>query len=49
MATASETITEEVTSWPGVEAEHVGQVLRIGFKRGDRVLRAAQVLVSTGE
>lgn len=35
--------------WPGVEAEHVGQVLRTGFKRGDRVLRAAQVLVSTGE
>ncbi|MDR2256685.1 MAG: nucleotide exchange factor GrpE [Arthrobacter sp.] len=35
--------------WPGIEAEHVGQVLRIGFKRGERVLRAAQVLVSTGE
>ncbi len=35
--------------WPGVEAEHVGQVLRTGFKRGERVLRAAQVLVSTGE
>jgi len=35
--------------WPGVEAEHVGQVLRPGFRRGERVLRAAQVLVSTGE
>lgn len=34
---------------PGVAAEHVGQVFRIGFRRGDRTLRAAQVMVSTGE
>lgn len=34
---------------PEVPAEHVGMVLRIGFKRGDRVLRAAQVMVSDGE
>jgi len=33
----------------GVEAEHVGQILRIGYKKGERVLRAAQVMVSTGE
>ena len=33
----------------GVQEDHVGQVFRIGFKRGDRVLRAAQVMVSTGE
>ena len=35
--------------WPEVPAEHVGQVLRTGFRRGERILRAAQVLVSTGE
>lgn len=34
---------------PGIADDHVGAVLRIGFRRGDRVLRAAQVLVSTGE
>ncbi|MDR4532030.1 nucleotide exchange factor GrpE [Glutamicibacter sp. PS] len=32
-----------------VAADHVGQVLRIGYRKGERVLRAAQVLVSTGE
>lgn len=32
-----------------IAADHVGQVLRIGYRKGERVLRAAQVLVSTGE
>ena len=32
-----------------VPADHVAQVLRTGFKKGDRILRAAQVIVSLGE
>lgn len=45
------TIHEAMLRQPveGVPEDHVGQVFRIGFKRGDRVLRAAQVMVSTGE
>lgn len=45
------TIHEAMLRQPveGVQEDHVGQVFRIGFKRGDRVLRAAQVMVSTGE
>ena len=34
---------------PGVPADHVGQVLRAGYRKGDFILRAAQVLVATGE
>lgn len=34
---------------PDIPADHVGMILRNGFRRGDRVLRAAQVMVSTGE
>ncbi|MBG6084205.1 nucleotide exchange factor GrpE [Zhihengliuella flava] len=34
---------------PEVPADHVAQVLRVGYKKGDRVLRAAGVIVSTGE
>jgi molecular chaperone GrpE len=34
---------------PEIPADHVGMVLRVGFKRGERVLRAAQVMVSDGE
>lgn len=33
----------------GIAADHVGMILRTGYRRGDRVLRAAQVMVSTGE
>ncbi|GAA0193169.1 nucleotide exchange factor GrpE [Glutamicibacter creatinolyticus] len=33
----------------GIDADHVGQILRIGYKKGERILRAAQVMVSTGE
>lgn len=36
-------------SVPDVAADHVGMILRTGFRRGDRILRAAQVMVSTGE
>ncbi len=32
-----------------IPADHVAQVLRTGFKKGERVLRAAQVIVSLGE
>ncbi|WP_102159054.1 nucleotide exchange factor GrpE [Zhihengliuella halotolerans] len=32
-----------------VPADHVAQVLRVGYKKGERVLRAAGVIVSTGE
>ena len=32
-----------------ISADHVAQVLRPGFKKGDRILRAAQVIVSLGE
>ncbi|MDO5744748.1 MAG: nucleotide exchange factor GrpE [Micrococcaceae bacterium] len=32
-----------------IPADHVAQVLRTGFKKGDRILRAAQVIVSLGE
>ncbi|MFC0582991.1 nucleotide exchange factor GrpE [Micrococcoides hystricis] len=31
-----------------IPADHVAQVLRLGYKHGDRLLRAAQVIVSTG-
>lgn len=34
---------------PEVPADHVAQVLRVGYKKGDRILRAAGVIVSTGE
>ena len=33
----------------GIDADHVGAILRIGYKKGERILRAAQVMVSTGE
>ena len=33
----------------GIDADHVGQILRIGYKKGERILRAAQVMVYTGE
>ncbi|WP_315943010.1 nucleotide exchange factor GrpE [Nesterenkonia marinintestina] len=33
---------------PEVEADHVAAVLRAGYRQNDRVLRAAQVMVSTG-
>jgi molecular chaperone GrpE len=32
-----------------IPADHVAQVLRLGFKKGERTMRAAQVIVSTGE
>ncbi|GAA1868733.1 hypothetical protein GCM10009715_14810 [Paeniglutamicibacter psychrophenolicus] len=32
-----------------IPADHVAQVLRTGFKKGERILRAAQVIVSLGE
>ena len=31
-----------------IPADHVAQILRLGYKHGDRLLRAAQVIVSTG-
>lgn len=34
---------------PEVPEDHVAQVLRNGYRKGERVLRAAQVIVSTGE
>ncbi|WP_417373380.1 nucleotide exchange factor GrpE [Glutamicibacter protophormiae] len=34
---------------PEVPADHVGQVLRTGYRKGNNILRAAQVLVATGE
>ncbi|GAA3703705.1 nucleotide exchange factor GrpE [Zhihengliuella alba] len=34
---------------PEVPADHVAQVLRTGYRKGERVLRAAGVIVSTGE
>ncbi|WP_347037784.1 nucleotide exchange factor GrpE [Glutamicibacter halophytocola] len=34
---------------PEVPADHVGQVLRGGYRKGATILRAAQVLVATGE
>ncbi|UXN33154.1 nucleotide exchange factor GrpE [Glutamicibacter sp. M10] len=34
---------------PEIPADHVGQVLRNGYRKGTTVLRAAQVLVATGE
>lgn len=34
---------------PEVPEDHVAQVLRNGYRKGDRVIRAAQVVVSTGE
>ena len=32
-----------------IPADHVGQVLRTGYRKGTIILRAAQVLVATGE
>ncbi|UTM46467.1 nucleotide exchange factor GrpE [Glutamicibacter mysorens] len=34
---------------PEIPADHVGQVLRTGYRKGTIILRAAQVLVATGE
>lgn len=34
---------------PEIPADHVAMVLRAGFRKGDRILRAAQVIVSLGE
>ncbi|MFJ6418069.1 nucleotide exchange factor GrpE [Paeniglutamicibacter sp. NPDC091659] len=34
---------------PEIPADHVAMVLRAGFKKGDRIMRAAQVIVSLGE
>ncbi|GAA1347119.1 nucleotide exchange factor GrpE [Falsarthrobacter nasiphocae] len=34
---------------PEVPEDHVAQILRVGYRKGERVLRAAQVIVSTGE
>lgn len=34
---------------PEIPADHVGQVLRTGYRKGTNILRAAQVLVATGE
>ncbi|MGP5598549.1 nucleotide exchange factor GrpE [Glutamicibacter arilaitensis] len=34
---------------PEIPADHVGQVLRTGYRKGTTILRAAQVLVATGE
>lgn len=34
---------------PEVPEDHVAQILRIGYQKGERVIRAAQVIVSTGE
>ncbi len=44
------TIHEAMLQAPNEEipADHVAQVLRLGYKHGDRLLRAAQVIVSTG-
>lgn len=44
-------IHEALMQQPNAEipAEHVGMVLRPGYRKGDRVIRAAQVVVSTGE
>jgi molecular chaperone GrpE len=44
-------IHEALMQQPNAEvpADHVGAVLRPGYRKGDRVIRAAQVIVSTGE
>ncbi|MGO2936099.1 MAG: nucleotide exchange factor GrpE [Glutamicibacter arilaitensis] len=34
---------------PEIPVDHVGQVLRTGYRKGTTILRAAQVLVATGE
>ncbi|MFF5791870.1 nucleotide exchange factor GrpE [Paeniglutamicibacter sp. NPDC012692] len=34
---------------PEIPADHVAMVLRSGFKKGERIMRAAQVIVSLGE
>ncbi|GAA2944682.1 nucleotide exchange factor GrpE [Glutamicibacter bergerei] len=34
---------------PEIPADHVGQVLRAGYRKGNYTMRAAQVLVATGE
>jgi molecular chaperone GrpE len=45
------TVHEALMQQPNAEipADHVAQVLRIGYRKGERVIRAAQVIVSTGE
>ncbi|MFL4475679.1 nucleotide exchange factor GrpE [Paeniglutamicibacter sp. MACA_103] len=44
-------VHEALIQQPNAEipADHVAQVLRPGFKKGERILRAAQVIVSLGE
>ncbi|MET1034630.1 MAG: nucleotide exchange factor GrpE [Arthrobacter sp.] len=44
-------VHEALMQQPNAEipADHVGQVLRPGYRKGERVIRAAQVIVSTGE
>ncbi|WP_010524120.1 nucleotide exchange factor GrpE [Nesterenkonia sp. F] len=44
------TVHEALMQQPheSIEADHVAAVLRAGYRHGDRVLRAAQVMVSTG-
>lgn len=44
-------VHEALMQQPSAEipADHVSQVLRAGYKKGERILRAAQVIVSTGE
>lgn len=45
------TIHEALMQQPSAEVpeDHVAQVLRNGYQKGERVIRAAQVVVSTGE
>ncbi|GAB3185516.1 hypothetical protein GCM10027060_24650 [Nesterenkonia halophila] len=44
------TVHEALMQQPheSIEADHVAAMLRAGYRHGDRVLRAAQVMVSTG-
>ncbi|MCB4208439.1 nucleotide exchange factor GrpE [Arthrobacter sp. UM1] len=44
-------VHETLMQQPSAEVpeDHVAQVLRNGYRKGERVLRAAQVIVSTGE
>jgi molecular chaperone GrpE len=45
------TIHEALMQVPNAEVpeDHVAQILRNGYRKGERVIRAAQVIVSTGE
>lgn len=45
------TVHEALMQQPSSEVpeDHVAQVLRIGYQKGERIIRAAQVIVSTGE